>query len=794
MKSCVIEASAGTGKTHTIANLVVEQVIAGVPIDRILVMTFTRAATAELKMRIRKHLLEARHKSPKVEEALKKFLDAPISTIHSFCAQVLQKLTLVPAPEENRASIDALLFDIAWQGLEDIDPEELKVSIPFLANKIARQLKGRLPVAVQGDLTSIVAERLQRIKVSGRHYFHTQDDLLHRMVDGLPLIRQDLADAVIVDEFQDTDPLQWKILSGLFLDRCPLYLIGDPKQSIYSFRRADVYTYMEAKQSIDHHVHLSTNWRSSKELIDVFNALFAEREWLHLPRIHYKEKAPVVEAAKESMGQALFIIEGKTLDELRAAIVAQAAKLDIPFDEMAVLVDDRIEAGLVEKMLKEAGIPCTNRQPAKSRFVELKALVEALLSPEDPGMIKALLMMPQFIGCDPVETRQRFSQLKEVWIEKGFAAAALRTGAVFDIEELAEEEWMRDPLLPGRVLNGLESWEAEAKEGGEGVAILSIHKSKGLEFRVVFALGLCKPAKMEALLFEHEEALHVAGESPAYAAFLEEQRAEKLRQFYVAVTRAKQHLFLFRHPKMENSPQQLFLETVGEDLLDRLCEKGLATIVKAEKSEVVVHAAKKEVPLIRLPPPQIDNVDPVLSFTALQQRGTIEHANDGVPSGAEVGVLIHEIFEEITDPNDRALIEGKLRGTILETHIEKVCEWVLITFHKPLNGFCLANVKPALHLKEVEFLHRGSQGMIKGYIDSAFEHEGKFYLIDWKTHALPSYDETSLRKVMEVEDYTLQARLYGEAFADYLKPFGGHYAGIFYIFVRGGGVLFIPAS
>ncbi|HSX26594.1 MAG TPA: UvrD-helicase domain-containing protein, partial [Chlamydiales bacterium] len=94
----------------------------------------------------------------------------------------------------------------------------------------------------------------------------------------------------IIDEFQDTDPVQWDIFRSLFLEGAALrafYLVGDPKQSIYRFRNADVYTYIQARDFLgeENLYHLDTNFRSSKKLIGALNALFA-RDWLTLPKVN----------------------------------------------------------------------------------------------------------------------------------------------------------------------------------------------------------------------------------------------------------------------------------------------------------------------------------------------------------------------------------------------------------------------------------------------------------------------------------------------------------------------------
>ncbi len=82
----------------------------------------------------------------------------------------------------------------------------------------------------------------------------------------------------IVDEFQDTDPIQWEIFRTIFDDRArrPLYLVGDPKQAIYGFRGADVATYLEARQTVaaaDEAHHLTRNFRSTRAVIDAYNAI-----------------------------------------------------------------------------------------------------------------------------------------------------------------------------------------------------------------------------------------------------------------------------------------------------------------------------------------------------------------------------------------------------------------------------------------------------------------------------------------------------------------------------------------
>src|SRR3712207_3944091 len=109
----------------------------------------------------------------------------------------------------------------------------------------------------------------------------TYDDLLVRLDEVLASDRgEEVAErlrkryrVVLVDEFQDTDPIQWDIMERAF-GAGTLVLIGDPKQAIYAFRGADVYAYLEAARAAAGHATLQVNWRSDQGLIDAYDALF----------------------------------------------------------------------------------------------------------------------------------------------------------------------------------------------------------------------------------------------------------------------------------------------------------------------------------------------------------------------------------------------------------------------------------------------------------------------------------------------------------------------------------------
>ncbi len=119
----------------------------------------------------------------------------------------------------------------------------------------------------------------------------TFDDLLTRLDHALaddergPAVARWLRgryDVALVDEFQDTDLVQWDIMRRAFgSGESTLVLIGDPKQAIYAFRGADVFSYLDAAETATNHATLVTNWRSDQGLIDAYDALFAGSQLGH---------------------------------------------------------------------------------------------------------------------------------------------------------------------------------------------------------------------------------------------------------------------------------------------------------------------------------------------------------------------------------------------------------------------------------------------------------------------------------------------------------------------------------
>ena len=318
----VLEASAGTGKTTTIAPLAARYVAEGVAeLPELMLVTFGRAATSELRDRVRERLVavERALRDPEARaqrrttwsapgrrgrrraggargdgwpRALAEFDAAAITTTHGFCQQMLTSLGTIGDVDP-----DAVLVpDVADLEAEVVDDLYLRTfaAQPAPSLSVADARRSPAPRSATRRPRSSRATR-HRTPPPGHRYAFARDVVargappqagpararLRRPARAAARRARRRADPdrpppdgsasryriVLVDEFQDTDPVQWQILRTAFHGHRTLVLIGDPKQAIYAFRGADVVTYLAARASADHAATLGRNWRSDDPLL-----------------------------------------------------------------------------------------------------------------------------------------------------------------------------------------------------------------------------------------------------------------------------------------------------------------------------------------------------------------------------------------------------------------------------------------------------------------------------------------------------------------------------------------------
>ncbi|QZT63252.1 exodeoxyribonuclease V subunit beta [Mycolicibacterium austroafricanum] len=331
----VLEASAGTGKTFALAGLVTRYVAEGVAtLDQMLLITFGRAASQELRERVRAQILDAlrafddpahaagneivahlltgspgelAERRQRLRDALAGFDAATIATTHQFCQLVLRSLGVAGDTDsgvELVESLDDLVTEIvddlylAHFGQDRDEPLLTYADALSLAREVVgnahTELRPADPPADSDPFLRVQFARAVCAELETRkrrlgilHY----DDLLSRLAKALEpqgsparMRMRHRWSIVMVDEFQDTDPVQWQVIDCAFSGHATVILIGDPKQAIYAFRGGDIVTYLHAVSTADRRKTLGTNYRSDGPLVDSLQAVMRDAQ-LGDPRI-----------------------------------------------------------------------------------------------------------------------------------------------------------------------------------------------------------------------------------------------------------------------------------------------------------------------------------------------------------------------------------------------------------------------------------------------------------------------------------------------------------------------------
>lgn len=427
---------------------------------------------------------------------------------------------------------------------------------------------GRLAAAFFNQLThealAHAAEELPRRKQSRN--VMTYDDLLTRVHAALHgphgrLLARAVGgsyQAALIDEFQDTDPLQYEIFQRFFGNGGHwLFFIGDPKQAIYGFRGADIFTYMQAARSAARRATLVTNRRSDQALLEAFNAFFSRQENPFLFKaiqyypVHSHQtdippgQTPPLEFRYLPCEAEKGFAQEAAMRALAGAAAGDLARLHSPegggwpWGNLAVLVRTHRQAAAVQQALARRGLRGvlhTEESVFHSpQAAELQRVMEAALAPGHRGRLHAALSTP-LLGLDgntlaalPPEEHQRWVERaaawRTLWREEGFTPMFRR---LLDTEEVRRrvmsqpggERRLTNVLHLAELLHEAETalgftpealleWFAEQRAAdrstpdaaqlrlesdGDAVQIVTVHQSKGLEYDVVLCPFLWCPA------------------------------------------------------------------------------------------------------------------------------------------------------------------------------------------------------------------------------------------------------------------------------------------------------------
>ena len=810
--------------------------------------------------------------------------------------------------------------------------------------------------------------------------------------------------AALVDEFQDTDPLQYAIFRAIYPGGdAPLFLVGDPKQAIYGFRHADLHTYLRARGDARAEYTLAENQRSTPELLHALNALFgANPRAFMLPGLDYrpvrcgaKPRTPLHEAASPpraalQLWQLQRDADGQPLPKAEAARLALAAcaaeiarllgapragprpgpppegveelgggpslleasgarlgERALAAGDIAVLVRSHAQGAAARRALAAVGVGSVELSQASvfesPDAADLERVLAAMLEPQREPLLRSALATEamgfdaaalQALAADEaalLDTIARFAGYRERWLERGIGRMLrewMRTEGVSrrllaradgerrltNLRHLAEclHEAAAAHPAPEGLLRWLQAQRADARRDEAAqlrlesdrnlVQVVTIHKSKGLEYPLVFCPllwdGHISPRRGGEGLEYHDadgdpvidlRALDKAEQEAVTAKLALDAAAETMRLIYVAMTRAVHRCTLVVGP-------YLVRQGSGAPAATQSCRARLNWLVagagmsaqdwlknklEAEAIDAAWGAlARQHAPHVRLdplptapgavlapqrpaadrlaalaPPARIPGAWWIGSYSSLvhgarHDGAALDHdlraaapgepaeaapADDDIlhfPRGAVAGECLHALFERV-DFGDATrwgeAVDAVLRrfGPALPAGDAALRRRMLLrllhdVLHAPLPGGArLAQVPRQRRLVELEFhlpvkhldaaalartLQRlgdapsaygfGTlQGYLRGFIDLVFEHQGRWFVLDWKSNHLgdtaADYADDALQRAMAGQGYQLQALLYALALHRHLQQrLSGyrheqHFGGVLYLFVRG---------
>ncbi|GLK87443.1 exodeoxyribonuclease V subunit beta [Pseudomonas turukhanskensis] len=810
------------------------------------------------------------------------------------------------------------------------------------------------------------------------------DDLLNRLNealhgpagDALALTLRTRYPLALIDEFQDTDPVQYQIFDRVYQDGSDLCFVGDPKQAIYAFRGADLATYLKAREAAERRYDLPFNYRSTAELIAALNLLFARPQPFAVEGLDY----PPVKAGVKARSQlvlppgneaplALVWLGDEPLNKGRAdtlvaldtaqriaTLLAASAQGQAYFEkdgertalkggDIAVLVSNHRQASEVAEQLVARGVPSVRRGNQSvwhsEEAAELAAVLAAYAEPGREGVLRYALSTrllgrdaQQLARCQDDERawdRERedaelyhqlwqqhgFMRAFRVWLDQEQVAERLLAAAdgerrLTNLLHLAELLQTESQQRPG--LEPLLAW-LNAQRGSEGasedallrlesdaerVQIVTIHTSKGLEYPLVF----CPYLWNGRLLGQHKDSANCHDDdgqplldmgSEHLEAHLQRAReevfAEQLRLAYVALTRARDRLWLHWGPVAVPAPVKKTgllpeeglhssalawllhgRELAGADALAELAQhlnerSGAELATEVDALVAISGGTFARVPLLnseanaageqRAPAPQqLGQFDRSLhsawrigSFSGLsagmhmeapdRDNLSIPDASDpglgffAFPRGARAGTCLHAVLEEWARGKGElpVLVEEALTDHGLPRDwTELAAAHLQLVLDSDLNGqgLTLASLVSARRLPELGFtfpvanldvqrlrailadpqhglaapMREAAQrlefdslkGFLKGFIDLTFEHQGRWYIADYKSNWLGPdasyYSGERLLQALAGEHYYLQYLIYLVALRRFLRQRLADFTydqlgGAYYLFLRG---------
>ncbi len=601
---CLVLAGAGSGKTKVLTTRIANLIDNGIPSYNILAITFTNKAAKEMRERL---------------ENLLPNNNAFVGTFHSLGVRIIRENAPLLGLDRNFSIVDSDdVLTLIKKIMKDHNYDPKLTSPSYIRNKISN---------IKNDmLTSDEIERFYKTpqdEIAKKVYYEYIELLAkNNSVDFDDLLRlpvklftenkdvlesyQDRFKYILIDEYQDTNEVQYKLSKLLARKYKNIFIVGDPDQSIYMFRGANFRNILNFEKDYKNAVviPLEENYRSTKYILDTANSVIKNNK-------ERKEKNLWSNNGEGKKTKYLRAYDGKheiqlVLDEIKRLVDEGYHKNDI-----AVLYRTNAQARLVEEMFLKANVPYkvvgSYYFYSRKEIKDLICYLRLILNNNDEISLRRVINVPKRgIGESTLAKLEEEAKEKNISI---FEAISKGKEQVFKelIEHLTKEaenhsltelidiildetgmraEYEEDKTLESELrLDNLEEFKSitktfEDRTGSESLAdfleeisliadisehqddsdvvtLMTIHSAKGLEFSVVFLIG------MEDGIFPHQNSFTEEGG-------LEEER----RLCYVGITRAKERLYITNakrrmlYGKDVINPPSRFIKEIDPDLLD----------------------------------------------------------------------------------------------------------------------------------------------------------------------------------------------------------------------------------
>jgi len=570
----LILAGAGSGKTrvltYKVAYLIFEKHIDP---TNILMVTFTNKAAGEMKERIKK-LVPG---------------DMPLmGTFHSICAKILRSdgrhinipINFTIYDEQDQLDVIKDIMKEADISTKDFKPHALLTTISEAKNELIGPLE--YPQLARGHFQETVARvyllyQKKLIESSALDF----DDLLSKTVELFtkhPDILgkyQEQFQYILVDEYQDTNHAQYVLTTMLSKRHRNITVVGDASQSIYRFRGADFRNITNFKRDFANvkEFHLEQNYRSSQTILDAATGVISKNT-----------SHPILTLwTDKTGGDRIVLYEARTEHDEASFIITTILQANRPYTDHAILYRTNAQSRVLEEAFLRAGIPYIlvggTRFYDRKEIKDVLAYLKVLANPKDMvsyrrieklgvGRLKKFLTFADTVKTDnklisfstlelmdAILDKTQYLELYDANIEE----EATRLENIKELRSVATEFPVLSEFLETvSLLEEKYTKKTQDNSNRNAVTMMTLHAAKGLEFPIVYIVG------MEEGLFPHARALMDREE-------LEEER----RLCYVGVTRAKERLYLtyanrrlFFGTRTQNMVSR-FISDIPEDILEK---------------------------------------------------------------------------------------------------------------------------------------------------------------------------------------------------------------------------------